>query len=69
LRIAGAFFLTVNILAFVYFFRNRHRFFDKDPNIEGDIPAVRKLRVEVILVPWFFLTTYLLVLLIYLWME
>jgi hypothetical protein len=69
LRIAGTFFLTVNILAFVFFFRNRHRFFDKDPNIEGDIPAVRKLRVEVILVPWFFLTTYLLVLLIYLWME
>jgi hypothetical protein len=69
LRIAGTFFLIVNILAFVYFFRNRHRFFDKDPNIEGDIPAVRKLRVEVILVPWFFLTTYLLVLLIYLWME
>ena len=30
LRIAATFFLTVNILAFVYIFRNRHRFFDKD---------------------------------------
>ena len=29
LRIAGTFFLTVNILAFVYFFRNRHRFFKR----------------------------------------
>ena len=69
LRIAGTFFLTVNILAFVYFFRNRHRFFDRDPNVEDDIPAVRRLRVEVILVPWFFLTTYLFVLLIMLWSE
>jgi hypothetical protein len=30
LRIAATFFLTVNIVAFVYIFRNRHRFFDKD---------------------------------------
>jgi hypothetical protein len=70
LRIAGAFFLTVNILAFIYFFRNRHRFFDRDPTVDGDeIPAARRLRVEVILIPWFFLTTYLLVLLIVLWIE
>ena len=54
LRIAGTFFQTVNILAFVYFFRNRHRFFDKDPNVSGDIPAVRRLRLEVILIPWGF---------------
>ena len=36
LRIAATFFLTVNILAFVYIFRNRHRFFDEDPNVSGD---------------------------------
>ena len=70
LRIAGAFFLTVNILAFIYFFRNRHRFFDRDPTVDGDeIPAARSLRVEVILIPWFFLTTYLFVMLIVLWSE
>ena len=70
LRIAGAFFLTVNILAFIYFFRNRHRFFDRDPTVDGDeIPAARRLRVEVILIPWFFLTTYLFVMLIVLWIE
>ena len=33
LRIAATFFLTVNIVAVVYIFRNRHRFFDQDPNI------------------------------------
>ena len=45
LRIAATFFLTVNILAFVYIL-------DKDPNVAGDIPTVRRLRVEVILIPW-----------------
>jgi hypothetical protein len=51
LRIAGTFSLTVDIVAFVYFFRDRHRFFDRDPNVEGDIPAVRRLRVKVTLIP------------------
>jgi hypothetical protein len=69
LRIAATFFLTVNIVAFIYIFRNRQRFFDRDSNVEGDIPAVRRLRVEVILIPWCFLTTGLLILLIALWCE
>jgi hypothetical protein len=67
LRIAGTFFLTLNILAMVFIFRNRHRFFDRDPNVDNDIPAVRKLRVEVIMVPWLFLTTLLVIVLISLW--
>jgi hypothetical protein len=69
LRIAGTFFLIINLLGGVYIFRNRHRFFDKDPNISEDIEPVRKLRVEVVLIPWFVLTLFLLVLLIYLWAE
>jgi len=69
LRIAGTFFLIVNVLAAIYFFRNRKRFFEQDPNVSGDIPAVRRLRVELILIPWIFLTTYLLVLLIQLWSD
>jgi hypothetical protein len=67
LRIARTFFLIINILAFIYIFRNRHRFFGQDPNVSDDIPAVRKLRLEVVLVPWFVLTTLLVILLIYLW--
>ena len=67
LRIAGTFFLLINILAFIYIFRNRHRFFGQDPNVTDDIPAVRKLRIEVVLIPWFVLTTLLVILLIYLW--
>jgi hypothetical protein len=67
LRIAGTFFLLINILAFIYIFRNRHRFFRQDPNVSDDIPAVRKLRIEVVLIPWSVLTTLLVILLIYLW--
>jgi hypothetical protein len=67
LRIAATFFLIVNIVGGTYIFRNRHRFFDRDPNVDEDIPAVRKLRVEVVMVPWLVLTTFLVILLIYLW--
>ena len=69
LRIAATFFLLVNVIGGVYIFRNRHRFFDQDPNISEDIEPVRKLRVEVVLIPWCVLTLFLLILLIYLWME
>jgi hypothetical protein len=68
LRIAATFFLIVNIVGGTYIFRNRHRFFDQDPNVDDDIPAVRKLRVEVVMVPWLVLTTLVLILLIYLWL-
>ena len=69
LRFAGTFFIIINILAMVYIFRNRHRFFDRDPSVDNDIPAVRKLRVEVIMIPWLFLTTLLLILLISFWLA
>ena len=67
LRIAGTFFLLINILAFIYIFRNRHRFFDQDSNVDNDVPAVRKLRMEVVVMPWLGLTTLLVILLINLW--
>jgi hypothetical protein len=69
LRIAATFFLLVNIIGGVYIFRNRHRFFDQDPNISEDIEPVRKLRVEVVMIPWSTLTLALVILLIYLWIE
>jgi hypothetical protein len=69
LRIAATFFLIVNIIGGTYIFRNRHRFFDRDPSVDDDIPAVRKLRVEVVMVPWLALTTFLVILLIYLWID
>jgi hypothetical protein len=50
-----------------YIFRNRHRFFDRDPNIDNDIPAVRHVRLEVVMIPWLGLTSLLVILLIYFW--
>ena len=67
LRIAATFFFIIYLLFGAYIFRNRHRFFDRDPNVDNDIPAVRKLRLEVVMLPWAFLTTALVILLINLW--
>jgi hypothetical protein len=67
LRIAATFFFMINLVGGTYVFRNRHRFFDQDSNVDNDIPAVRKLRMEVVMIPWLVLTTLLVILLIYLW--
>ena len=69
LRIAGTIFLLLNLIGGAYIFLNRHRFFDRDPNVDNDIPAMRKLRVEVVMVPWFILTTLILILLISFWLA
>ena len=69
LRIAATFFFIINLLGGAYIFLNRHRFFDNDPNVDDDIPAVRKLRVEVVMVPWCVLTTLVLILLIGFWLA
>jgi hypothetical protein len=69
LRIAATFFFIINLVGGVYIFRNRHRFFDRDPTLDNDIPAMRKLRVEVVMVPWFVLTTLILILLIAFWVA
>jgi hypothetical protein len=67
LRIAATFFFIINLLGGAYIFRNRHRFFDQDSNVDNDIPAVRKLRMEVVMIPWLVLTALLVILLINLW--
>ena len=67
LRIAGIFFLIIDLLAGAYIFRNRHRFFDKDPDVEDDIKPVRNLREEVIGIPWIFFTALIVAFLIKLW--
>jgi hypothetical protein len=69
LRIAGALFLIIYLLAGAYFFRNRHRFFDRDPRVDDDNDATRHIRIEVVLIPWLFLTTLLVVLWPGLWIN
>ena len=69
LRIAATFFFIINLLGGAYIFRKRHRFFDRDPNVDNDIPAVRRVRVEVVMVPWLVLTTLVLILLTSFWLA
>ena len=69
LRIAATFFFLVYLAGGAYFFRNRHRFFDRDPNVDNDIPAARHVRVELILIPWSAITTVILILLITFWVS
>ena len=69
LRIAATFFFLIYLAGGAYIFRNRHRFFGRDPNVDNDIPAVRHVRVEVVLIPWLFITTLILILLITFWLA
>jgi len=70
LRLVAMLFLIFNIGAMGWIVRNRRRIFDRDSNFDGDeIPAVRRLRVEAILIPWLFVTTALLCILVALWID
>jgi hypothetical protein len=69
LRIAATLFFIIYLLFGAYIFRNRHRFFDRDSRVDNDIPAVRHVRVEVILIPWLGITTLILILLISFWLA
>ena len=69
LRFAATFFFLIYLGIGAYIFHNRHRFFDRDPNVENDIPAVRKVRIEVVAIPWLALTTLILILLIRFWLA
>ena len=69
LRIAATLFLIINLIGGAYIFRNRRRFFAQDRSVDNDIPAVRRMRIEVVMIPWLFLTTLLVILLINLWSD
>ena len=68
LRIAATVFFIIYLAGGAYIFRNRHRFFDRDPNVDNDIPEIRHNRVEVVLIPWLAITTVILILLITFWL-
>jgi hypothetical protein len=69
LRFAATLFLLINLAGGTHIFSNRHRFFDQDSNVDNDIPAVRNVRVEVVVILWLCLTTLLVILLINLWRD
>jgi len=61
--IAVIIFLSVGI----FIFRQRHQFFDRDPNVENDVPVVRHNRMEEILFVWSGLTLVLVCILYAVW--
>ena len=67
LRIAATFFFLLYLAGGAYIFHNRRRFFDRDPEVDNDIPEVRHNRVEVVFIPWLAITTIILILLIIFW--
>jgi hypothetical protein len=64
-----AFTIAVAIFMFAGFFiwRRRHQFFDRDPDVENDVPVVRHNREEVILFVWGGMTLMLVSILFQVW--
>jgi hypothetical protein len=60
LRVGFTLAVIVFLVAGVLIFRRRHQFFDRDPNVENDVPVVRHNREEEILFVWSGLTLVLL---------
>ena len=56
LRIAGALFLIINLLAGAWAWRHRRQLFGRDATVDGDRPATRYLQAIVLTIPWLFLT-------------
>ena len=69
LRIAGALFLIINLLAAAWAWRHRRQLFGPDSTATGDQSATRQLQVLVLSIPWLFLTFRLLVVWVGLWFN
>jgi hypothetical protein len=67
LRVGFTLAVIVFLLAGVFIWRSRHQFFDRDPNIENDVPVARHNREEEILFVWIGLTLVLLGILYQVW--
>jgi tetrahydromethanopterin S-methyltransferase subunit F len=67
LRVGFTFAVIVFLLAGVCIFRRRHQLFDRDPNVENDVPAVRHNRGEEVVFVWSGLMLVLLSILFQVW--
>jgi len=52
LRVAFTIAVVIFMFAGLFIWRRRHQFFDRDPDVENDVPVVRHNREEVILFVW-----------------
>jgi hypothetical protein len=67
LRVGFTLAVIVFLLAGVFIWRRRHQFFDRDSNVENDVPVVRHNREEEIIFVWTGLTLVLLGILYQVW--
>ncbi len=67
LRVAFSIAVLVFLFGGVLIFRRRHQLFDRDPNVENDVPVVRHNREEEILFVWSGLMLVLLSILYQVW--
>ena len=67
LRIAFTLAVIVFLLAGFFIWQRRHQFFDRDPNVENDVPVVRHNRMEEVLFVWGGLTLVLIVICYQMW--
>jgi hypothetical protein len=67
LRIAFALAVIIFLFGGILIVRRRHQFFDRDPNVENDVPVVRHNRMEEILFVWTGLLLVLIAILYQVW--
>jgi hypothetical protein len=67
LRIAFTIAVIVFLLAGFFIWQRRHQFFDRDPDVENDVPVVRHNRMEEVLFVWGGLTLVLIVICYQMW--
>ena len=67
LRVAFTIAVVVLAGAGLFIYHKRHQFFDRDPNVENDVPVVRHNREEEILFVWSGLTLVLIAILYQVW--
>jgi hypothetical protein len=67
LRIAFTIAVIVFLLGGISIFHRRHQFFDRDPDVDNDVPVVRRNREEAIMFVWGGLTLVLLYVLDQVW--
>jgi len=67
LRIAFTLAVIIFLIGGILILRKRHQFFDRDPNVENDLPVVRHNRMEEVLFVWSGLTLVLLSIVYQVW--
>ena len=67
LRVAFTVAVIIFLFAGAFIWRRRHQFFDRDPDVENDVPVVLHNREEAILLVWSGLTVVLVSILFEVW--